>query len=219
MYFWSTESLTLVIISSSVQIWRFDDDIAGLGRQGESSAHCRILLGAWICQLPHPPPGFLSAGQVTTDWVAMQATDIFTYNMTHCPGVENTATASVLLDTIVRYSQSLLWVSNPGNFSSDQHLLRWISIQYLWNLKTILYRGKNLKKLKMRKIKKMWYFCQISSNLKLITSQIVKFDFRIIKFSKFFQFQNFFIWKNHFVLFVQILHKKLVKIEEKSYFW
>ena len=101
-----------------MQIWRFDDDIAGLGRQGESSAHCWILLGAWICQLPHPPPGFLSAGQVTTDWVEMQATDIFTYNMTHCPGAENTATASVLLDTIVRYSHFLFWVSNPGNFST-----------------------------------------------------------------------------------------------------
>ena len=48
----------------------------------------------------------------------MQATDIFTYNMTHCPGAENTATASVLLDTIVRYSHFLLWVSNPGNFST-----------------------------------------------------------------------------------------------------
>ena len=33
----------------------------------------------------------------------MQATDIFTYNMTHCPGAENTATASALLDIIVRW--------------------------------------------------------------------------------------------------------------------
>lgn len=31
----------------------------------------------------------------------LQATDIFTYNMTHCPGPENTATAASLLDIIV----------------------------------------------------------------------------------------------------------------------
>jgi len=34
--------------------------------------------------------------------ILLQATDIFTYNMTHCPGAENTATATALLCTIVR---------------------------------------------------------------------------------------------------------------------
>ena len=43
----------------------------------------------------------------------LQATDIFTYNMTHCPGVENTATASALLHTIVRF---LAVPSNLSNF-------------------------------------------------------------------------------------------------------
>ena len=32
----------------------------------------------------------------------MKATDMFTYNLVHCPGAENTATATALLCTIVR---------------------------------------------------------------------------------------------------------------------
>jgi len=32
----------------------------------------------------------------------LQSTDIFTYDLTHCPGAANTATATLLLDTIVR---------------------------------------------------------------------------------------------------------------------
>ena len=78
-----------------------NDDVAGLGRQSESSSHCWSLLGPGFCQLPYPPPGFLSA-HLKTVKLKMQATDIFTYNMTHCPGEENTATAFALLDTIVR---------------------------------------------------------------------------------------------------------------------
>ena len=65
----------------------------------------------------------------------------------------------------------------------------------------IQHMGKNLKKLKTRKIKKMWYLCQIRSNLKLIASHIVKFDFRIILFSSFFQFQNCFKRKKYFCIF------------------
>ena len=38
----------------------FDNNISELGRQSASSSHCWILLGPGICQLPPPPPGFLS---------------------------------------------------------------------------------------------------------------------------------------------------------------
>ena len=44
----------------------------------------------------------------------MQATDIFTYNMTHCPGPENTATAASLLDIIVRFS-FIFWFGKLRN--------------------------------------------------------------------------------------------------------
>ena len=33
--------------------------------------------------------------------LVVQATDMFTYNMVHCPGENNEATANKLLDTIV----------------------------------------------------------------------------------------------------------------------
>ena len=80
------------------------------------------------------------------------------------------------------------------------------------------HMGKNLKKLKTRKIKKMWYLCQIRSNLKLITPQIVKFDFRIILFSLFFQFQNCFKRKKLFLPFCVNFAQKIGKNQGKIIF-
>ena len=48
----------------------------------------------------------------------MQATDIFTYNMVHCPGAENTANATALLCTIVRWRLLLPCFGNLRSLSS-----------------------------------------------------------------------------------------------------
>jgi len=55
--------------------------------------------------------------------------------------------------------------------------------------------GKNLKKLKMRKIQILWYLCQKSSRYEFNTFNIVKFDSRLVSFSYIFQFQNTFVPK------------------------
>ena len=75
----------------------------------------------------------------------MQATDIFTYNMTHCPGPENTATAASLLDIIVRFAFSWFWgkLRKLLNFSlveraADDNPTLLEVAENLWTLTTIV---------------------------------------------------------------------------------
>ena len=64
-----------------------------------------------------------------------------------------------------------------------------------------VHLGKNLKKLKMRKIIILWYLCQKSSKCDFNTFNIVKFDSRLVLFSSIFQFQNTFVPKKIFSCF------------------
>ena len=61
------------------------------------------------------------------------------------------------------------------------NISRWTKAYSIVNL--TLHLGKNLKKLKMRKILILWYLCQKSSRYEFNTLNIVKFNSRLVWFS------------------------------------
>ena len=85
-------------------------------------------------------------------------------------------------------------------------------------LHTNMILGKNLKKLKMRKIWILWYKCQITSELKLSLLHIVKFNFGMILFSWIFSFWTYFVRKKQICDFCINLAWKIGKNQRKKLF-